>query len=359
MYRVDPVHQKVNTPHCLLTARVIFCIAIGFLLAAIGPVSAMTYEVKNAQQIQPFLHKMQDGDVLLLDPGIYTVNNIRFFSNITIEANTQAGGSPENTIIDGLNGKNGIFRAAGNKVSLTIDNLTLKNGLENDVKGYGGAIFSTGTVTVTSSVISNCSAGFGGAIFAKGPVAVTASIISDGIVGWNGNGGAIMSDLGPVTVTSSAISNCSAGYGGAIFSNGEPVTVTSSTISGCSADAVGGAIWSMNDVMLTSSTISGCSADTAGGAIFSNHGSVTVTASTISKCSEGQGKDIAASNGAVNYFQLTNNTPSQAASVNPNGAPPAAVPAAVTTPRSGLDAISVLGAIALCGNIFLFRKDRN
>jgi hypothetical protein len=358
MYRVDPDHQHVSTPHCSLTARVIFCIAIVFLLAMIGSVSAMTYEVNTAQQIQPDLHKMQDGDILILDPGIYTVNNLHFFSNITIEANTIAGGSPKNTIVDGTGSENGIFRAGGNTVSLTIDNLTLQNGQVKDVKGNGGAIFSTGSVTVTASTISNCAAGFGGAIFSKGPVTVTSSTISNCRVGWNGNGGAIMSDLGPVTVTSSTISNCSAGYGGAIFSNGDTVTITSSAISNCSAGSIGGAIWSMNDVMLTSSTISNCSADTVGGAVFSNHGSVTVISSTISNCSEGKGKDIVASSGTIHYSQITNNTPTPTASVKSNGAPSAAVTMASTTPWSGLDAVPVLGALTLCGMIFLFQKNK-
>jgi len=359
MHRIDPDLHLMSKPQYLPTARIIFCISIVFLLVMIGSVSAMTYEVNTAQQIQPILHKMQDGDILILDPGIYTVNNLKFFSSITIEAKTIAGGSPANTIIDGTGSENGILRAAGNSVSLTIDNLTLKNGQVKDVKGNGGAIFSTGTVTVIASSISNCAAGFGGAIFSKGPIIVTRSTISNSKVGWNGNGGAIMSDLGPITVTSSEISNCSAGYGGAIFSNGDTVTVTLTNISNCSADSVGGALWSMNDVILTSSTISNCSADSVGGAVFSNHGSVTVTTSTIYRCSEGKGKDIVASSGTIRYSQLTSDTPTSPPFANSNITPPTTVVIASTTLRSGLDEEPVVGALGLCGVIFLLRKNRN
>jgi adhesin HecA-like repeat protein len=266
-----------------------FLVVLAILLSMVTAVSAAVITISNSTDaIQTAITHANSGDTIILNPGIYYENTITFSKNLTIRANTSAGGDQTNTIIDGGRGHHGIFMATGSSHSLAIDNLTLRNG--RGPYTNGGAIFSEGTVTVTSCAISNCS---GSAIFSlgTGTVTVTSSTIS------NCSGGAIFSlGTGTVTVTSSIISNCSGGWGGAIEAN--TVTVTSSTISNCSAGngkvgGSGGAIYSESTVTVTSSTISNCSAGNgneggSGGAIYSED-TVTVTSSTITNCLAGNG----------------------------------------------------------------------
>ena len=177
--------------------------------------------------------------------------------------------------------------------SIAIDNLTLQNGVSSH---DGGAIYpGLGSVTVTSSKFTGCSAsnsggmGFGGAIYA-GSVTVTSSTFtgcsassSGGGSTAYGYGGAI--SAGSVTVTSSQFTGCSAsggasGSGGAISAGS--VTVTSGTVTGCSAEAaarVAKAGRSRGSVTITSSTFTGCS---AGGSVYSNGGAICPAAAALS-----------------------------------------------------------------------------
>jgi hypothetical protein len=296
------------------------------MITVIGSVSANVYTINNSTgAIQNTVSTMGDGDILILNPGIYWENDISFSSSITIEANTTAGGNPTNTIIDGLGGLNGIFTNNGASKSFTIDNLTLRNG-NASTSYYGGAITSMNggsVLIVTSSIIVNCSAMTGGAIAThdgdvtivssailnctaqyqsgaidtnNGNVTVTSSSIISNCSAGNGNGGAIDSGgTGSVIITSSTIFNSIAlsGNGGAIRTYEGNVTVTSSTISNCSTyNGEGGAIASdgSGSVMINVSTISNCSANNDGGAIYSGGtGTITVTSSTISNCQSGSG----------------------------------------------------------------------
>ena len=134
---------------------------------------------------------------------------VRTSSSRQTRQHVPVAGSQANTIINMQS--QGGFIYVTDASTLTLDNLTLKNG--NSGSGGGGAIASAGTVTLTSSIISNCTAaGDGGAIWS------------------NDMGGTTIS----VTIISSTISGCSTtgGNGGAIWSDGDIVTImSSSTIS--------------------------------------------------------------------------------------------------------------------------------
>jgi hypothetical protein len=227
------------------------------LVAIMVPVSASPpppVTVNNAVQLEATVAAATTPETIILNPGVYDVNLMTTSESITIEANTSAlpvAGNPTNTFINSTGGS-GIFEYTGSSGTFTIDNLTLGNGREY----LGGAIYAPngGTPVVISSVIANCSAtsgGGGGAIDAQGSVIVTSSTITGCSAP---SGGAIAGD-GAVTVTSSTITGCSAGQGGAILGNGA-VTVTSSTITGCSAGQ-GGAIFSMGSVTIDYSRIYG------------------------------------------------------------------------------------------------------
>ncbi len=183
------------------------------LFLAVAPVSATTVHILNpGDSIQQNITAAASGDIIILNPGTYQQNNIVITTNITIEANQSLGGSSINTIINATSSNHRIFNNLGG-YALNIDGLTLNGGGPTPI-AVGGAIYSTGDLTITSSNITGCLETATGSV-----------------------GGAIYS-TGNVTVSSSVITNCSVkNFGGAIYSTGN-VTVTSSTISGCNATGI-------------------------------------------------------------------------------------------------------------------------
>jgi len=193
--------------------RSIFLLCIVFIVAVsagVGmTVSANVIKIDSGTSINTTIRNAGNGDIIILNPGIYNEHDIVITKNITIRANSSAGGSPANTIIDGQNAGRIIDNGQG--YALTIDNLSFVNGnatgyhddhgYEND---YGGGIFVSydgGIVKVTSSSFSNCSAAQAG-----GAIAATDS-------------GMPCCSHPSVTVLSSTFSNCSAPDGNAIFTD--------------------------------------------------------------------------------------------------------------------------------------------
>jgi CSLREA domain-containing protein len=111
-------------------------------------------------------------------------------------------------------------------------------------------------------------------------------------------GGAISSS-GTLTIESSTFSgNWSAEEGGAIGARGGTVTIRNSTFSGNSADIMGGAIYSGGALIIENSTFSGNSARWGGGAIYSG-GALTIENSTFSGNSARWGDGGAISSGGA------------------------------------------------------------
>jgi PKD repeat protein len=151
--------------------------------------------------------------------------------------------------------------------------------------GHGGAIYAQSSVTITGTTIDRCSAGNGGI---GGP----GDWIADGGPGGvGGNGGAVYAPGNTVMITTSTISRCSAGNGG---SSGDDINGGNG--------GHGGAI-EASAVTLTSSIIESSRAGNggnggeddgnggnggSGGAIFADS-TTTITSSTISNCSAGSG----------------------------------------------------------------------
>jgi|GEM_PF-4080956 len=147
----------------------VFCLVFLLLLAFVRTASAEVYTINNETDTNGFqviVSNMTDGDTLVLDPGIYWVNGIMFSSDITIEANPALGGDRTNTIIEWMSGhpqgEMGIFYSNSefNDLSLTINNLTLRNRREG---GSGGALISANPrsafqFTTLSSVAGSVSA---------------------------------------------------------------------------------------------------------------------------------------------------------------------------------------------------------
>jgi len=285
----------------------------GFLVIAlvfIAPVQAAVVMIDNmtAGGIPGAITAAGTGGTVILQPGTYNQHDIAIPHDITIRANTSFGGTAADTIIDAQSSGRIFFNTGGQ--ALTIDNLTLQHGrtmaggaIYNNggtvtitgstitgctASDNGGAIYNDGgTVTITGSTFSGCSAtGNGGTIHASGSGTVT--IDMSGFTGnpsdySANNGGAIYADSVTVSIDSTTFSDFSATQGGTIFTNGGTCTITATTFSGGWAGDDGGAIYNTGPLTITSSTFSGSGANMEGGAI-ENTGSLTVASSVFEDC---------------------------------------------------------------------------
>ena len=193
--------------------------------------------------------------------------NLVIESEITI----QGGG----TLSGGESGLMFYVSASG---TLTLKNLTLRDGKATDVEcpgedrddvyEMGGAIFNVGVLNIVDSIFSGNAAGSGGAIW-NCPGA-TLNIIDSEFSG-NGagySGGAIVND-GEASISGSQFSGNSAGYGGGAIWNSGEASISGSQFSGNSA-RWGGVIWNTGDASISGSQFSGNSAADEGGAIFNS-----------------------------------------------------------------------------------------
>ena len=174
--------------------------------------------------------------------------------------------------------------------SLTLNSVTLSNGLADDGVNGGGAILSHGSLSVTESTFSGNSSPSitgtsGGAINSAGPLTVSLSTFTGNTAQ---EGGAIFnqSTTGAATVTDSTFAGNTATIfgGGALVSAQGTTNLARDTFSQNSAagTAGGGAI--DNDAILnvTDSTFAGNTAGTNGGGAVQNFGTATISWSTLS-----------------------------------------------------------------------------
>jgi len=93
-----------------------------------------------------------DDDIIMLDAGIYTVEEIFITKNIILKGSTADG---ERSIIQAAelseNAANRIFTVVDGRI-VTINNISLRNGYSNN---NGGAILNSGNLTLNSCRISN------------------------------------------------------------------------------------------------------------------------------------------------------------------------------------------------------------
>src|SRR5580700_129928 len=207
--------------------------------------------------------------------------------NLGIPFNLRLNGAKAaTTIVDGTNTAN-VF-TVGTGISLTLSNLTIKNGV-----GYsgGGGVDNSGTLTVNQSNFYTNTALSGGAILNTGTVTISNTNFSGNspyFFGHSASCGAI-DNRGAMTITASTFFNNYANNndtsGGAIC-NGGTLTITRSTFSTNSSQGnnggYGGAIYNYAGTLsVTNSTFSQNSATTSGGAIYSQGGTVEISNSTF------------------------------------------------------------------------------
>jgi hypothetical protein len=168
--------------------------------------------------------------------------------------------------------------------SLTLNALTLSNGLANNGQQGGGAIFNHGTLTVTAGTFTNNSSPAatgtsGGAIDSTGTLSVNTSTFS---ANSGQEGGGIMNQS-TATVTNSTFAgnNATDFGGGALVNTAGTATVAGDTFVGNTGPG-GGALDNDATLNITNSTFTNNTAGTNGGGAVVNFGTTTVNQSTFS-----------------------------------------------------------------------------
>src|ERR1039457_3882485 len=145
--------------------------------------------------------------------------------NVTIQgsgatiARSTASGTPVFRIFD--------VSSAG---SLTLNSVTISNGLANNGQQGGGGIFNHGTLTITASTFSGNSEQEGGGIFNQKTAIVTNNPFSNNTATVYG-GGALLNAAGTMTVTGNTFTG-NTGPGGGAIDNDATLNISNSTFTG-------------------------------------------------------------------------------------------------------------------------------
>ncbi len=234
------------------------------------------------------------GSVINFDPTVFASPQTITLSS-TLELSESAG--PEaidaSTVTGPVtisgNDSVGVFLVDSN-VTATLSDLTISDG-----SGYaGGGIDNAGTLTVSDSAIENCSAYLaGGGVYGSGAITVTGSTIANNNASLSSGGG--IYSAGGLTVSGSTIEgNSASGDGGGIFAEG--ATITDSIVeNNMSTDGDGGGIRTYDSVTITGTVIQNNSAAGYGGGMRDDDGVATVIGSTI------MGNTAADGSGIFNY----------------------------------------------------------
>lgn len=185
--------------------------------------------------------------------------------------------------------------------SLTLNSVTIKNGLANNGQQGGGGIMSHGTLTIAGSTFSGNSAPAtsgtsGGAINNSGTLNLSTSTFT-GNTGQEGGG---VFNQKTATVTNDTFTNNTATIygGGALLNAAGTMTVTGSTFTGDTGPG-GGAIDNDATLNISNSTFTGNTGGTNGGGAIDNFGTITATQTTFSGNSSPYGANV------LNYTGFT------------------------------------------------------
>lgn len=223
--------------------------------------------------IQQAIGVAQNGDTVLVAPGVYTENLDFQGKAITV---TSSGGAAVTTI-DGGGTATVVTFKTGEGPNSILSGFTITHGF-NTFSGAGVEIASA-SPTIQSNVITGnqaCS-GVGMDIEGSGAIVQNNTISNNTQVGCSGGmgGGILIGGAGTVqilnnVITGNQMNNSGNGGGIALFAAGIP-TISGNTIQGNSTDGEGGGLWLVNDsdANIIQNLITDNSAPGGGGIYFS------------------------------------------------------------------------------------------
>jgi chitodextrinase len=178
--------------------------------------------------------------------------------------------------------------------SLTLNSVTISNGLANNGQQGGGGIFNHGTLTISGSTFSGNSApsasgSSGGGINNDGTLNLSTSTFTGNSAQ---EGGGVLNQKAATITNNTFASNTATIYGGgALLNAAGTMTVTGDTFTGNTGPG-GGAIDNDTTLNISDSTFTGNTGGTSGGGAIINFGPTTVTQTTIAGNSSPYGANI-------------------------------------------------------------------
>ena len=219
-------------------------------------------------------------DRILFAPGV--VGTIHGNGKVWLISGSLAiqGNGAASTVFDG-DALSSVFQTELYTVSLS--NLTIRNGDSHGMPPWGGGIVAFGTSLALDGVtLSGNSADYGGGLFQYFGAATLIDVIIRGNSATQAGGGFLAmgstSDLSGVTITGNT-----AGEGGGLYQWNGSLSVVDSTIGGNSASGAGGGLYQYGGTStLANMIISDNSAGSDGGGVYQYFGTSSLTEVTIS-----------------------------------------------------------------------------
>jgi len=243
--------------------------------------------------------------------GVCTISPQTALPNITTAVTITGPGADKLKVLASPTGR--VFTVAiSTPAVVNISSLTITNGQTVNDTGAGVANTGSGTLNISSCVVSNNSAAsYGGGVYnaTSGTINITNTLLTDNFAGKgggavsNGNG---TGTPGPVNISGStlqdnqtAVRESSSGIGGGAIMTSGPLVINSSTITNNYGMSGGGIYAYGGSVSVTNSAITNNFADNSsvaaiqnaagGGGIYNFAATVNVTNSTIADNATFQG----------------------------------------------------------------------
>ncbi|MFI5282274.1 MAG: beta strand repeat-containing protein [Candidatus Dormibacterales bacterium] len=304
-FLASPQAADAATPIACSTPALVAAVASVAGGGTLTLTAACTYTVTAAN------NSADEGTGLPVITGVVTIAG----NGATIARSTAAGtpafrlfdvASSGSLTVDSLTLSNGLLSNSGtvggagiyNHGTLSVSNSTFSGNQSPSPNGVsGGAISNSGNLTVTTSVFSNNLAQEGASIFNQNMATVSQTTFANNN-GYIYGGGGILNAYGTTNVSSSTFVGNTGGGGGAI-DNDTTMTVTNSTFyNNTGVSSGGGAVNNFGTMTFIQSTFSGNTASTGADIHNYSYGSVTATTTLImSIIANGVGSENCNSNG--------------------------------------------------------------
>lgn len=225
------------------------------------------------QTVGAAVSKAADSDTIIVATGVYT-ENLNISKDLTI-----IGADRDSTILNG----NQAGRVLANTGQLTLQNLTIRNGLTTDI--FGGGIYNIATLTLSNTRVVSNSSNLGGGINNRGVLLLqNSTVVSNTSAG--SAGGIYNYSSGVMTIASSLVTDNEGNSGGGLYNYFGSVTIADSTIRDNNATQPGvggGGIYAIGGTtILSATTVHNNETAAGGGGIVINQAVFTITNSTIS-----------------------------------------------------------------------------
>ena len=254
-------------------------------------------------QIASGINLNLDGFGIIISGGRSTLPNIKNGYQIF---NVSSGATLTLSSLSVTAGEATNGAAVFNSGTLNVNFVAFSDNLAADnafTTGAGGAIFNSGTLVISNSSFNgNMARGNGGAVESvAGSVTITDSTFTSNVTS-SGNGGAVDSTSSSVTISNSTFSLNGAALGGALSLDGPSLTMSGNTFLYNQVTANGGAVYNAGMLNLIGCSFTHNNASNSGGAIF-NAGTLVGTGdSFVSNTSSAGGGGGLASSGTVTIY---------------------------------------------------------